>query len=185
MLVSILSAYNSSKWQTMTDEIAISDCPTSDAPPSPAPSAGAKARAAAKARRLKENQRREACFAFFASGWTPHEIAKVLKVSAPCVRRWIDRAIGERRLDAPDRYAHVQVARLSKMLCALDSQLERGELRAAPSMIKVVAALDRYRGFDARYRQLAFPALAPASVPAIEAGPEPGIRMRFMVWPLG
>ncbi len=89
----------------MTDDLADTQFPTSDAPPSPAPSAGAKARAAAKARRLQENERREACFAYFASGWTPHEIAKVLKVSAPSVRRWIDRASSDRRLDAPDRCA--------------------------------------------------------------------------------
>ena len=92
-----------------------------------------------------------------------------MKVSAASVRRWIDQAIRDRRLDAPDRYAHVQVARLSKMLCALNSQLERGDMRAVPPMIKVVAALDRYHGFDARYRRLALPVLAPASVPAIEA----------------
>ncbi len=153
----------------MTDDIATSDCPTSDPPPSPAPSARAEARAAAKARRLKESERREACFKFFASGWTPHEIAKAMKVSASSVRRWIDQAIRDRRLDTPDRYAHVQVARLSKMLCALDFQLERGDMRAVPPMIKVVAALDRYHGFDARYRRLALPAIEPASVPAIEA----------------
>lgn len=153
----------------MTADITTSDPPTSNPPPSPASSARTEARAAAKARRLKEIERREACFKFFASGWTPHEIAKVLKVSAPSVRRWIDRAIGERRLDAPDRYAHVQVARLSKMLCALDSQLARGDMRAVPPMIKVVAALDRYHGFDARYQRLALPALEPAPVPAIAA----------------
>ncbi len=67
----------------MTDDLANTQFPTSDAPPSPAPSARAEARAAAKARRLKKNERREARFAFFAPGWTPHEIAKVLKVSAP------------------------------------------------------------------------------------------------------
>ncbi len=152
----------------MTDDI-ISTSSTSDAPPSPAPSSRAEARAAAKARRLKEIERREACFAFFASGWTPHEIAKAVKVSASSVRSWIDQAISERRLDAPERYAHVQVARLSKMLSALDSQLERGDMRAVTPMIKVVAALDRYHGLDARDRRLALSVLEPARVPAIEA----------------
>ena len=158
----------------MTDDIAtsvpqISDPPTSNAPPTPAPSARMEARAAAKARRLKAIERREACFGFFTSGWTPHEIAKAMNVSAASVRRLIDQAIDDRRLDSPDRYAHVQVARLNKMYSTLDSQLERGDVRAAPTMIKVVAALDRYHGFDARYRLLALAAIGPAPVPAIAA----------------
>lgn len=169
MLWFILSVDKTFERQTMTEDIAMTDRPASDAPLSPRPSARAQARAAAKARRLTESQRREACFDCFASGWTPHEIARVLKVSVASVRRWIDRAIDERRLNAPDRYAHVQVARLSKMLCALNSQLERGDTRAVPPMLKVVAALDRYHGFHTQYERLVLPAFEPASAAATEA----------------
>ncbi len=55
------------------------------------------------------------------------------------------------------------------MLCVLDGQLDRGDTRAVAPMVKVVAALDRYHGLEARYRRLAIPAIAPEDPPAIES----------------
>ncbi len=131
------------------------------------PSARAEARAAAKVRRLKQIERREACFSLFASGYTPHEIARELKVSAATVRRMIDQAIDDRRLDAPDRYARVQVARLSKMLSALDSKLERGDTSTVGPLLKLFAALDRYHGMNMQYSRLGPPAVERPAVPVL------------------
>ncbi len=114
----------------------------------------AAAQAAAKARRLKRAERREACFKFFVSGFSPHEIAAAMKATPASVRRLIDQAIRERRLDAPERYAQVQVARLSKALCLIDHRIERGGAGAVTPLIKLVAELDRYHGLDARSRRL-------------------------------
>ena len=66
------------------------------------------------------------------------------------MRRIIDTAVAERRLDAPERFARVQIARLSKALSHADLKLEHGDIRAFTPYIKIVAALDRYHGLDAR-----------------------------------
>ncbi len=60
------------------------------------------------------------------------------------IQREIDRAVAERRLDAPDRFVHLQVARLTKALRVADIRLDRGELAAVAPLVKVVATLDRY-----------------------------------------
>jgi hypothetical protein len=52
--------------------------------------------------------------------------------------------IDERRLDASDRWAHLQVAHLTKALRLADASIERGELKAVGPMMRVVAARDRY-----------------------------------------
>jgi hypothetical protein len=70
------------------------------------------------------------------------------KVSVRTVQREIARAIDKRRLDAPDRFVHLQVARLTKVLRLADSRLNRGDLAAAGTFMKAVAALDRYHGFN-------------------------------------
>ena len=77
------------------------------------------------------------------------------------VKRAIDRAIDERRLDAPDRYVHLQVARLTKALRLADASIERGEFKAVGPIMRLVAALDRYHG------------LGPASAPSRPAAGEP------------
>ena len=122
--------------------------PASD-DPAPSGSARADARAEARKRRAHFEKRREGCFALFAAGNTPHEIGKAMKVSAKSVRRWIGQAIRDRRLDAPEAYTQVQVARLMKMLCALDDQLGQGNIRVVGPMTKVIEALDRYHGIEA------------------------------------
>jgi hypothetical protein len=84
-------------------------------------------------------------------------------VNVKTVRRELDRAIAERQLDAPDRYIHLQVARLTKALRLVDVRLQLGELEAIGPLTKVVAALDRYHGLNGR---LARATGAPRAVPA-------------------
>ena len=128
----------------------------------------AEARAAARARRAENVARRQAYFEALASGFTPRQIAQAGMVSMAKVRRELDRAIAERRLDAPDRYIHLQVARLTKALRLVDVRLELGELAAIGPLTQVVAALDRYHGLSARSGRAAGAprAVAPASLPA-------------------
>jgi hypothetical protein len=64
------------------------------------------------------------------------------------VRREIDSAIASRRFDAPERYAHLQVARLTKALRLADALIERGDLRGIAPLVKVVGELDRYHGLQ-------------------------------------
>ena len=114
------------------------------------PSQRDEARAAAKRRRTKGFERREAIFGLFVSGFSHQQIAKALNASTSTVRRIVDTAVADRRLDAPERFARVQVARLSKALSHADDRLERGDIRAFAPYLKIVAALDRYHGLDAR-----------------------------------
>ena len=101
-------------------------------------------RKAAQDRRAAKAGLRESSFEALAAGWSVHEIAAARKVSVRTIQREIDGAIAERRLDAPDRFVHLQVARLTKALRLTDDRLERGELAAVAPFVKVVAALDRY-----------------------------------------
>jgi hypothetical protein len=119
----------------------------------PSHSLRAAERAAGKARRAKRIERREACFDLFVSGYTHRQIADAMKVSVATVRRVVDGAIDERRLDAPDRYIHVQVARLNRALCHADLKLADGDHRVFAPYIKLVAELSRFHGLDSRDRQ--------------------------------
>jgi AraC-like DNA-binding protein len=128
------------------------------------PSAGAKKRASAKARREARAQMRQVVFEAMASGFSIEEIADMRKVSSRTIRREVDRTLDERRLDAPDRYIHFQVARLNKAVRVADAGLDRGELRAISPMIKAVKELDRYHGLGALSRA-ALPAPRTARLP--------------------
>lgn len=110
----------------------------------PAPTAQAGARAEARARRENRLERRERCFNLMMSGYTLRQIAKMVQASSATVRREIDRALAERRLDAPERFARVQVARLMKALRLAEAAVELGEMKAISTYLRVVAALDRY-----------------------------------------
>ena len=81
-----------------------------------------------------------------AAGYGYEVIAATLEISVATVRREFDRAIAERRLDAPERYARVQVARLNKALRVIDELVDKGDPKAAAPLIWLVAALDRYHG---------------------------------------
>ena len=74
-------------------------------------------------------------FDLLASGYSPEQIAEVRKVSVRTIRREIDSAIARRRLDAPERYVHLQVARLTKALRFADAALERGDLKAVRALV--------------------------------------------------
>jgi hypothetical protein len=105
-------------------------------------------RAAAKARKMAKLAWSQSSFDLLASGYSPEQIAEVRKVSARTIRREIDAAIARRRLDAPERYVHLQVARLTKALRFADAALERGDLKAVRALVQVVAAMDRYHGLS-------------------------------------
>lgn len=114
------------------------------------PSRRAQARAAGRARRARKAAARQAYFEALAAGFTPHHIAEAGKVSVATVRRELDRAIAERRLDAPDRYVHLQVARFTKALRLVDMRMDRGELAAVFALTKLATTLDRYHGLAAK-----------------------------------
>jgi hypothetical protein len=117
----------------------------------------AEARAARKARRAKAAREREAFFDFLVSGYSHTQIAARTGVSVAKVRRTIDRAIAQRRLDGPERYVHLQVARLTKALRVADEAIDEGKLNAVDPFLRVVAAMNCYHGLAAP------PPTAPAS----------------------
>ncbi len=136
------------------------------------PSQRAAARALANRRRTKCFERREDVFDLFVSGFSHHQIAKTLKTSASTVRRVIDTAVADRRLDAPERFARVQVARLSKALTHADSKLQQGDTKAFAPYLKILAALDRYHGLDRRGLPL-----RPAQVEDVLSAPPPPLAL--------
>jgi hypothetical protein len=86
-------------------------------------------------------------------------------VSVATIRREIDQAIAERRLNAPESYVHLQVARLSKALALADASLEGGNLKAIAPFVTIVRELDRYHRLAAPARFLAPEARALAPEP--------------------
>lgn len=110
-------------------------------------------RARRRARQARRIQWRQACFELVSAGHSYAEVANRLMVSERTVRRDVARVIDERRLDAPDRYIHLQVDRLTRALRTADGQVERGDMKAVAPLIKLIGALDRYHGLDARYRR--------------------------------
>src|SRR6202453_2579580 len=101
-------------------------------------------RAKQRARRATRMARRERSFSLLASGYTYNQIAKLVRTSVATVRREIDRALAERRLDEPERFAQVQVARLIKALRLAEAAVELGKLKAVATYLQIVATLDRY-----------------------------------------
>jgi hypothetical protein len=79
-----------------------------------------------------------------ASGYTCHQIARMVRTSVATVRHEIDRALAERPLDTPERFARVQLARLIKALRFAEAAVELGELKAVATYLRIVAAIDRY-----------------------------------------
>jgi transposase-like protein len=118
---------------------------------------------ATRARRLATAERRRTVFELVVSGHSYEAIARETGLSPSALRRDVGKAIAARAIEAPQRYVHLQVARIEKVLLAVDAAIERGDVRAVSPYLKVVAALDRYHGLAAA---LAPP--EPASAP-IEA----------------
>ena len=108
----------------------------------------AKEQAAATARRIAKTAFRQSSFDLLASGYSREQIAEARKVSVRTIQREIDSVIAARRLDAPERYVHLQVARLTKALRLADVAIERGDLKAVQALVTVVKSLDRYHGLN-------------------------------------
>ena len=113
-----------------------------------AQSGRARERATAKARKTAKLAWSQSSFDLLASGFSPEQIAEGRKVSIRTIRREIDSAVARRRLDAPERYVHLQIARLTKALRLADAALERGDLKAVRALVTVVTAMDRYHGLS-------------------------------------
>jgi hypothetical protein len=121
-----------------------------------------------RAKRLERQLRRDAwrqtCFELVSAGRSYADVARQLHVSERTVRRDVARVLDERRLDAPERYIHMQVDRLTRAMRAADDRVGRGDLKAVAPLIKLIGALDRYHGLDGRYRR----------EPRLAALPRPG-----------
>jgi hypothetical protein len=141
--------------------------------PKPAKSsARALQRLDARQRRALAARGRQELFDLVASGYSHERVAHEMKVSVATVRREIDRVIAARQLDAPEKYVHLQVARLNKALELVVSVLEADDVKAVEPLMKLVAQLDRYHGLagptplapPARPRGLPPPAPAPLAL---------------------
>ena len=86
----------------------------------------ARKRAAGKILREALIKRREAFFDLLVSGYSVEQIASATKKSPSTVRRAVGQALAKRRLDAPEDYARIQVARLTKALRCADVSLGGG-----------------------------------------------------------
>ena len=125
----------------------------------------ARKRAAGKVHREALIKRRETHFDLLVSGYSVEQIASHAKKSPSAVRRAVGQALAKRRLDAPEDYARLQVARLTKALRCADVSLEAGDLKAITPFLKVVRELNLYHGVDVGRRPLASPATLPEIAP--------------------
>ncbi len=124
-------------------------------------------RARRLARRMGRIEWRQSCFELVSAGHSYAEVANRLMVSERTVRRDVARVIAERRHDAPERYIHLQVDRLTRALRTADGRVERGDMKAVVApLMKLIGALDRYHGLSGAPRE---PRLAPP--PGVSAAP--------------
>jgi hypothetical protein len=118
-------------------------------PGSPNPiSSRARKRAAGKILRELSIKRQETYFDLLVSGYSIEQIATETKKSPSAVRRAVGQALAKRRLDAPEDYARVQIARLTKALRCADASLEEGDVKAIAPFLKVVRELNLYHGVN-------------------------------------
>ncbi len=108
----------------------------------------ARKRAAGKRLRAGWIERREVYFDLLVSGYSIEQIASHTKRSPSAVRRAIGQALAKRQLDAPEDYAHLQIARLTKALPCADVSLEQGDLKAIAPFVNVVRELNLYHGVN-------------------------------------
>jgi hypothetical protein len=129
----------------------------------------ARKRALGKILRQELIKRREAYFDLLVSGYSIEQIAGHMGKSPPAVRCAIGQALATRRLDAPEDYARLQVARLTKALRCADESLEEGDLTAIAPFVKVVRELNLYHGVNLGPAWVAptaaLPGIAPTSPP--------------------
>ena len=144
------------------------------------PSERAHKRAVGKIRRELLIKRRETYFDLLVSGYSVEQIASYTKKSPSAIRRAIGQALAKRQFDAPEDYARLQVARLTKALRCADVSLEEGDLKAVAPFLKVVRELNLYHGVNVGSTRLAAPAappeIAPAS-PPLALTHSPGVAM--------
>ena len=113
-------------------------------------------------------KRREGYFDLLVSGYSIEQIASAMKKSPATVRRVIGQALAKRQLDAPEDYARLQVARLTKALRCADESLEEGDVKAIAPFLKVVRELNLHHGVNVGSARLAAPAppeIAPRALP--------------------
>jgi hypothetical protein len=138
----------------------------------------ARKRAAGKLRREALIKRREAYFDLLVSGYGVEQIANHTKTSASAVRRAVGQALAKRRLDAPEDYARLQVARLTKALRCADVSLEAGDLKAIAPFVKVVRELNLYHGVNfGRAPPLAAPPEIAPTAPPLALTHSPGMAL--------
>jgi hypothetical protein len=128
----------------------------------------ARKRALGKTLRDISVKRREAYFDLLVSGYSVEQIASSTKKSPATVRRVVGQALAKRRLEAPEDYARIQIARLTKALRCADESLEEGDVRAIAPFLKVMRGLNLYHGVNvgsARLAPVAQPEIAPTSPP--------------------
>ena len=128
----------------------------------------ARKRAAGKILREMLIRRREAYFDLLVSGYSIEQIASHTKTSPSAVRRAVGQALAKRRLDPPEDYARIQVARLTKALRCADESLEGGDVKAIAPFLKVVRELNLYHGLKvavAHPTPAALSEIAPTSAP--------------------
>jgi hypothetical protein len=131
----------------------------------------------ARQRRVLAARGRQDLFDLVASGYSHERVAREMKVSVATVRREVDRVIAARRLDAPEKYVHLQVARLNKALELVISVVEADDIKAVEPLMKLVAQLDRYHGLAGPTplappaRPLTLPPPAPAPLALTHAAP--------------
>ena len=125
-------------------------------------------RAAGKILRELSIKRQETYFDLLVSGYSVEQIAIAMKKSPATVRRVVGLALAKRRLDPPEDYARIQVARLTKALRCADESLEQGDVRAIAPFVKVVRELNLYHGLNigvARPMPAVLPEIEPTSPP--------------------
>ncbi len=138
----------------------------------------ARKRAAGKILREASIKRREAYFDLLVSGYSIEQIASAMKKSPATVRRVIGQALAKRRLDAPEDYSHIQIARLTKALRCADKALEEGDLKAIEPFVKVVRELTLYHGVNfGRASPLAQPPEIAPTAPPLALTHSPGVAL--------
>src|SRR5947208_1184559 len=139
-------------------------------------------RALGKIRRETLIKRCEAYFDLLVSGYSTEQIGSHTKTSPSAVRRAVGQALAKRRLDAPEDYARLQVARLTKALRCADVSLEEGDLKAIAPFVKVVRELNLYHGVtlsSSRSAPGAQPEIPPTSPLALTHSPSVALTDLF------
>jgi len=140
----------------------------------------ARKRAVGKILREALIKRREMYFDLLVSGYSIEQIASHTKTSVSAVRRAVGQALAKRRLDTPEDYARLQVARLTKALRCADVSLEEGDLKAIAPFLKVVRELNLYHGVDAG-RTLAPPREIAPAAPPLALTHSPGVALTDVI----